>query len=244
MEMEWRKFDDYLAHNLTLSQRAVYTYLVKNRDYKKGISRISQENIAKNIVIGISTVKRAIKVLVEKKFIIINKVKKQIGHFNEYKLLVIPTPNKKQNVANEVSEDISNVDITEELNEPVQAQVGNKNSELVKSKLGLKMTEKQAWGLNKYFTEKTILESITLAKRKKVETASLFIKICVERAFKNGTLTQYMMKIYKFTPSKIQNQNINTFSKTKPVKALKFANYDQRNVDYDSFEDELLNYGW
>ena len=37
---------------------------------------------------------------------------------------------------------------------------------------------------------------------------------------------------------------INEFSKTKPTKALKFANYDQRDVDYDSFEDELLNSDW
>ncbi len=250
MEMSFYDYDKYLITNLTSNQNIIYRCLMSHKNKKQVYSFPSQKLIAKETRLSISTIKRAIKVLVEKKFIIIEKVKKRMGHFNKYRMLIIPVFKKKeQQKVNEtkVEEELSNISLEKELRTDVQAPVNNKNSELVKSKLNIKITDKQAYGINKFFTDKTVLETITIFKKKKGKTATFFITLCIDRAFKNGTATQHMASFYHIPFVKNQitlTECINEFSKTKPVKKLKFANYDQRNVDYDSFKDELLNCDW
>lgn len=236
-EMTFYDYDKYLIAKLTGNQEKVYRCLMSHKNRKEAYSYPKQELIAKETGLGISTIKRAIKVLVEKGFIIVEKMKALLGHFNKYKMLIIPVSvPKKQNGNNDIDLDNSDIEAPE-----------STNVELVASKLDIDITSKQAFGINKFFTDKTILETITLFKRKKGRNATFFIQLCIDRAFANGTATEDMANFYKvpFVQNQISmTECINEFSKTKPTKALKFANYDQRDVDYDSFEDELLNSDW
>ena len=65
-EMTFYDYDKYLIAKLTGNQEKVYRCLMSHKNRKEAYSYPKQELIAKETGLGISTIKRAIKVLVEK----------------------------------------------------------------------------------------------------------------------------------------------------------------------------------
>lgn len=89
--LNYEEFEEYLFKKLTPTEERIYRVLLfyAMREINE-IVKISQQDIAQNAHISIKTVIRSLKKLVEKEFIEIEKQKQILGHYNSYKLLVLP----------------------------------------------------------------------------------------------------------------------------------------------------------
>lgn len=89
--LDYEEFEEYLFKNLTPAEERIYRILLFYPAGKVNkIIKISQQELAQNAHISIKTVIRSLKKLVEKEFIEIEKQKQVLGHYNSYKLLIIP----------------------------------------------------------------------------------------------------------------------------------------------------------
>lgn len=89
--LDYEEFEEYLFKNLTPAEERIYRILLFYPAGKVNkIIKISQQELAQEAHVSTSTVKRCLKKLVEKKFIEIKKQKQILGHYNSYKLLILP----------------------------------------------------------------------------------------------------------------------------------------------------------
>ncbi|MGL4992209.1 MAG: helix-turn-helix domain-containing protein [Sarcina sp.] len=93
--MEFRKvdyfdFDEICWMNLTPVQERIYRYLLSCRNTNHDFCFPGQNLIAEKTGVNVKTVQRSIKVLEEKEFLVVEKMKAIIGNYNRYKLLIVP----------------------------------------------------------------------------------------------------------------------------------------------------------
>lgn len=185
--MDFYKFDDYCFNELTISEERIYRTILSFKNRLEKYAYPSQEKIAEKSKLSIATVKRAIKKLVEKNFIRIEKMKKRLGHYNKYELLVVPEVQQKKIEKEPVmdSNDFDDID-----NLLVQEEPKNANSELIESKTGLKLTDWEKYIANIKMKKTLILQTITLFKKKKGIYFALFKSLYSDLLAARGELTQ------------------------------------------------------
>lgn len=88
--VDYFDFDEICWMNLTPVQERIYRYLLSCRNTNHDFCFPGQNLIAEKTGVTVKTVQRSIKVLEEKEFLIIEKMKAIIGNYNRYKLLIIP----------------------------------------------------------------------------------------------------------------------------------------------------------
>ncbi|MGL4451791.1 MAG: helix-turn-helix domain-containing protein [Sarcina sp.] len=203
-KVDYFELDKIFMRNLTANEERVYRNLLSHKNNNQDYAFPSQELIAKESNVSISTVKRAIKSLVNKGFIAIEKMKRIIGHYNKYKLLYVASMDvvrdkikakKESTNSNETAIKISkDVVSIEEYKENKESNV-NKILEFTKIE---KITDKQKESI-KEFDIVTINQTIARIKTgitKMPRTATLLIdKIC-DTAVGLGKLKDWQYKKY------------------------------------------------
>lgn len=87
----YEEFEEYLFKKLTPTEERIYRVLLfyAIREINE-VVKINQLEIVQKTHISARTVIRCLKKLAEKEFIEIEKQKQVLGHYNSYKLLIIP----------------------------------------------------------------------------------------------------------------------------------------------------------
>ena len=185
---------NYCRKTLSASEYNVYDCLLDHKNKNEKYAYPSQIRIAEESNLSIATVKRAIKKLVEKNFIRIEKMKKRLGHYNKYELLVVPEFQQKKIEKEPVmdSNDFDDID-----NLLVQEESKNSNSDLIESKTGLELTDWGKYIANVKMKKSLILQTITLFKKKDGQCFTLFKSLYSDLLAARGELTQEIKDTFK-----------------------------------------------
>lgn len=228
-KVDYFELNKIFMDKLTANEERVYRCLLGHKNKEQEYSFPSQELIAKETNVSISTVKRDIKNLVHKGFIVIEKMQRRIGNFNRYKLLYVACMEvvrakkkaEKQNVENNFEE------VVVEYKEDKECNV-EKILEFTKIK---KISDKQRESI-KEFDIITINQTIARIKTgitKMPKTATLLINKLCDTAAGLGKLKDWQYKKYNLLKS------VN-YSKELIIEEPAVKN------DCDNLEEELL--GW
>ena len=91
VSMDFFKFNKDILLKLKPSEHMVYRALMNYKDNNTHECWPTQKTLAESVGLSLRTVVTCIKKLKEKGFIAIEKFKRVMGHWNRYKLLMIPT---------------------------------------------------------------------------------------------------------------------------------------------------------
>ena len=185
---------NYCRKTLSASEYNVYDCLLDHKNKNEKYAYPSQVTIADESNLSIRTVKRVIKKLVEKNFIRIEKMKKRLGHYNKYELLVVPEVQQKKIEKEPVmdSNDFDDID-----NLLVQEEPKNSNSDLIESKTGLELTDWGKYIANVKMKKSLILQTITLFKKKDGQCFTLFKSLYSDLLAAKNELTQEIKDTFK-----------------------------------------------
>ncbi len=201
--MSYYKFDEYCREHLSPTVERVYKALLSYKNRNEACAYPRQEKLAEKCRLSVRTIIRAIKVLVEKGFIIIHKFKHVIGHYNKYELLIIPEVIKQEVKTNNASNNNSKQSSLEDLDSTFDDEFNNnldKNVNYIeKVKLNTrikKISPKQEKDIND-FGAVVINQTIAKIKAKKVcnpKYASKFIDLLVETALQRNCLKEFQRR--------------------------------------------------
>lgn len=192
--MDFYEFKKYCRRELSSSEERVYETILSFKNRLEKYAYPSQEKIAEESNFSVRTVIRAIKKLVEKGFIRIEKMKKRLGHYNKYELLIVPEFQQKK-IKKEPVMDSNNFDDIDNL--LVQEEPKNSNSDLIESKTGLELTDWGKFIANVKMKKSLILQTITLFKKKKGKSFTLFKSLYTDLLAAKGELTTQVLIDFK-----------------------------------------------
>lgn len=184
--MDFYEFDRFANLKLNGNEFKVYRNLLGHRNIKETVAYPSQTTIAQETNISVASVKRAIKGLVEKKFVEIRKQKRIIGHYNVYELKYIPTF-----YSSKVEKVEDTVDIFEDKKEDKKANIS-----LIEGKTGLTLTNWQKY-VAKKMDKVYLLRAIGKWKRKKGRKFTFLISLYTDMLCKDGLFNEHLSKVFK-----------------------------------------------
>ena len=186
---------DYYIYNKKINKELkgneikTYLCLEDHRNNKHTYAFPSQDTIAEEIGISVSSVKRAIKKLVEKEYIETRKQKRKIlGNYNIYELKYIPKFDKP---VKEFNNEI-------ELEEAEQVVKTNNTIALIEGKTGLELSKWQKF-VTKKMDGTLLLQTIGNYIIKNGRTFTFLISLYTDLLSKKNLFTKELAKLFKVT---------------------------------------------